>query len=415
MIVVQPMPGELGLAHAGRVAYLNGLTGLGQLRRETLGKANDHRKRDEFRQQFKILAARLKIDPETYLSEHSLLPFSHAYPSRRKEGQSYQMLVTSWLRAADGPMLNTLRFCGLCAHEDERRPGSGICWWRREHQLPGVDICIHHARPLLCAADQDAAQILPSHYLRGGKCSEETSPDWNDHVVTKYRMFAALLLNNPKRFPPAELRDRVRQRCIELAILRNVHDRSPRSSLSLHVRSKFPSAWLGKHYPALLRAEYKGLDLNFDAAFLSQGASGMVVAMTLASLFESVDDLECRPERNQVEHHALPNRQPTDPARSASDFARVFVKAQGKTAQLVKLLGCTRGNANRLRRKFGFPTMPSLLTMAHQKAFEKMLTASDRDLANWGEAMKVYWRAHPRMRRSRSGEDLAEFLRITAE
>jgi len=414
MIVVEAMPGELGLAHAGRIAYLNGMTGIGELRRETLGKASNHLKRNEFRQQFKVLAASLKVDPETYLAEHSLLPFWHAYPRGKKESHDYQTLVAKWLKPADGPVLDGLRFCVSCAQEDERRPCSGICWWRREHQLPGVDICIHHTQSLFNVTDHAAAERLPSHYLLRGNYADEASPDSNDPVIVKYRMFATLLLNNPKRFAPVELRDRVRQRCIELAIMRCFRDRAPRSSLSLHVRSNFPPHWLRKHYPALLRAEYEGRDLNIDAAFFGQGASGTVLAMILASLFENVEDLESGPERSEVEHHASPEKTPMNPTKSASDFTRVFVNARGDSKQVAKLLGCAYRTAFHLRRKFGLPVMPRVLTTMHHRAFEKMLGASDRDLAIWGEAMKVYWKAHPQ-RRGHAGEDLAEFLRITAQ
>jgi hypothetical protein len=59
MIIVEPMPSELGVAHAGRISYLAGLSTLAHFRQETLGKSQNHRKRDEFRQPFKVVAARL--------------------------------------------------------------------------------------------------------------------------------------------------------------------------------------------------------------------------------------------------------------------------------------------------------------------------------------------------------------------
>lgn len=408
MLMVKPMPNELGIAHAGRVAYVNGFSGLVQLRERTIGKARNHLSRKDFEHQFKVLAKKLDIDPETYLANHSLIPFLYACPRRGKETYTYQEHIATWLKPADGAILKHLRFCPECVREDELR--TGISWWRREHQLPGVDICIHHKASLFRALGEEATGKLPRHYASSRRCVEEARPDSNASIVARYRTFAVALLG--QRVELSHLRHRIRQRCIELAITRNLKSPTHEASLSQHVRSKFPSDWLQQHYPTLLRSDYIGRDLRIDAAFWGQGTSGPAFAMILASLFDSIDDLAREQDMPQLVIRSGDNTSSVNPRRSASSFARVFVAAQGNCRHVARAIGCEYHTAIRLRRRLGFPVVPRLQTPAHRVAFQRMLAASDSELARWGAEMQYYWKTHPN--KGQGGADLLEFLRITA-
>lgn len=412
MLMVKPMPNELGIAHAGRIAYLNGFSGLVQLRERTIGKARDHSNRKSFTHQFKVLAENLDIDPETYLANHSLLPFLCACPRRGKETYTYQEHVATWLKPADGAISKQLRFCPECVLEDELR--TGICWWKREHQLPGVDICIRHEASLFRVLDEEATGKLPSHYVGDRRYVEDARPDSSEPTIARYRAFAVSLLLG-QRIDLSFLRRRIRQRCTELAITRSLTRHSHEASLSQHVRSQFPSDWLQRHYPTLLRADYIGRDLRIDAAFWGQGTSGPAFAMILASLFDSFDDLAREQEIPRVSRVSIRFAQDpgsTDPRRSASAFTRVFVAAQGNCKRVARAIGCEYHTAIRLRRRLGFPAVPRLQTPAHRMAFQRMLSASDSELAKWGGAMQYYWKTRPQ--KKWGAADLLEFLRITA-
>ncbi|RKP43459.1 TniQ family protein [Trinickia fusca] len=407
MIIVEPMPSELGVAHAGRISYLAGFSTLAHFRQETLGKSRNHRKRDEFRQPFKVIAARLGIDPETYLAKHSLLPFFYACPSHKKESYRYQDLVNGWLKPADGPLLKNLRFCLECARQDAL--DAGIDWWRREHQLPGVDVCIHHCQPLNLVQDDRAAERLPSYYIRDRRYVRETSPDSDDEIVARYRALAVSLLE--RRIEPSHLRVRVGQRCIEYAIGRARKHRSCSTSLSRHVRSRFPHGWLQKHRPTLLHPDYAGRDLMIDAAFSGQGAPGTAIVMVLTCLFASIEDLNTEQVVPRTANRSAQPLVQTNASDTAHGFASLFVAMQGDCQRIAHAISCSHDTVLRLRRRFGLPAVPRLLTAAHHVAFERILRASDVDLAHWGMAMRRYWES--RSSRGSSGAELAEFLRIS--
>ncbi|WCM23626.1 TniQ family protein [Paraburkholderia bryophila] len=407
MIIVEPMPSELGIAHAGRISYLTGFSTLAHFRHETLGKSKNHRKRGQSRQQFTVVAARLGIDPEAYLAKHSLLPFSHACPSRKRESYRYQDLVNRWLKPADGPLLKHLRFCLECARQDAL--DAGIGWWRREHQLPGVDICIHHHEPLNLVQDDRAAERLPSYYIGERRYIRETSPDSDDEIVARYRALAISLLE--LRIEPSHLRVRVGQRCIEHAIGRDRKHRSSSTSLSRHVRSRFPHGWMQKHRPTLVHPDYAGRDLMIDAGFSGQGAPGMAIVMVLASLFDDFDDLNIEPTTPIKANRSPRFSIEINSSDSAIRFASLFVAMHGDCHRIAREIGRTYGTAVLLRRRFGFPAIPRLWTAAHDIAFERILAATDIDLATWATAMHQYWKTRSSI--GPTGADLAEFLRIS--
>lgn len=407
MIIAEPMSGELGVAHAGRISYLTGFSTLTHFRQKTLGKSQNHPKRDGFMQSFKVIAAGLGIDPETYLAKHSLLPFLYACPSREKESHRYQDLVKGWLKPADGSLLKHLRFCLECARQDALNTGIG--WWRREHQLPGVDVCIHHHEPLNLVQDDRAAERLPSYYIRDRRYIRETSPDSDDVMVATYRSLAVSLLE--RRVEPSHLRVRVGQRCIELAIRRDLKQRSCSTSLSRHVRSRFPHGWLQKHRPTLLHPDYAGRDLMIDAGFSGQGAPGTAIVMVLASLFDDLDDLNIEQTTRSQVNRSVRSSIEIDASGSASRFARLFVAMHGDCDRIAREIGRSYDTVAHLRRHFGFPTIPRLWTAAHDIAFERILAATDIDLAKWATAMHQYWKMRPSI--GSRGADLAEFLRIS--
>jgi hypothetical protein len=240
----------------------------------------------------------------------------------------------------------------------------------------------------------------------------EPAPNRNDEIVERYRLFSTLLLTDQHRLTSADMRHRIGQRCVELGIVRDIKKRFPVSSLSLYVRSRFPRAWLDKHYPVLLKPEYGGRDLHIDAVRNGQKATGKVIAMVLASLFDGITDLKL--ETTQPELYSCRGEPVSNPFDSIIDFVKVFVNAQGDSKLIAATLGCSVRKINLIRRRFGLPVIPRTTTPTHHMVYQKLLLGNDRDLCDWGNAMKAYWDSVS------TGEkmiatDLAEFAKILAE
>jgi hypothetical protein len=389
VMMIEPMPDELGLAHAGRIVYWNGLSGFSELRRRTLGTARRNPKASQFTQQFIDTANRLSIDPEQYLIRHSMLPFHLAYPARHEESHTYQPLTDTWLKPVDGLISQAAHFCRHCVEEDIKI--LGFSYWKRAHQLPGVDVCFRHGNPLHRTLDANALLRTPSFYLDNIDVEEDPSPGANHPAICRYRQFALRLLSQHQRILATDLRRCIKARCSALGISRSIKTKERTASLSLQVRSSFPENWLKKHYSKLLLDHYQGRDLGIDAAFLGQGASGYVIAMILAALFDNVDHFMHELLRPVTPLDPNSRETSEDPFRSRKAFVHVFARAKGNTSEVARLIGRPVSTAQLLRVRYGFPS-PTYATVSEKnRIFEQLCEASWQELQAWGDAMKACW------------------------
>lgn len=116
-----------------------------------------------------------------FLANHTLLPYYAPFlPPHRLARVEEDLLGAGgpWVQARIGikasavPAPPWLRYCPLCVRED--RACVGEPYWRREHQAPGVVVCVQHdvwlERSLIRARGQDTRQVyipaskgLPAH------------------------------------------------------------------------------------------------------------------------------------------------------------------------------------------------------------------------------------------------------------
>lgn len=148
-----------------------------------------------------------------------------------------------------------------------------------------------------------------------------------------------------------------------------------------------------------------------DAGFSGQGAPGMAIVMALASLFDDFDDLYSELTPPCGANRSARSSIEIDSGDSAIGFASLYVSMHGDCDRIAREIGRSTQTAARLRKRFGLPTIPRQWTAAHDIAFERILAATDIDLAKWATGMHQYWKARPSARPMSA--DLAEFLRIS--
>jgi len=98
-----------------------------------------------------VLPAGPSLTPERLISRHTLLPFFSAFlltervaqiEADMRGGRGQAGYMRSGLMASRVPTPNYLRFCPACIRED--RLLSREAYWRRTHQVPGVEVCPAH-------------------------------------------------------------------------------------------------------------------------------------------------------------------------------------------------------------------------------------------------------------------------------
>lgn len=157
-MVVRPiLPDEFAASHLGRAARSRGygFEHNAVSLRSILPEVSDARHREAIER----AAACAGIDAHSLLVDHTLLPVHYAFSddhvshSDRPESQKFEALA-----AHRSPYL---KFCRECQKEDI--VFRWISYWRRSHQLPGVNFCAKHACPLV------VARSSPTYYTSPGE------------------------------------------------------------------------------------------------------------------------------------------------------------------------------------------------------------------------------------------------------
>lgn len=129
------------------------------------------------RQLVERLPAGTTLDEWDLASRHTLLPYFTAFmPAKDAEEAMERMLAGNQrLHAFIGAMASVvtrpvhLRFCGTCLEEMRRR--AGRYWWRLEHQLSGVFLCLDHGEVL-----KESSVLYNSQLPTFVAASDETCP-----------------------------------------------------------------------------------------------------------------------------------------------------------------------------------------------------------------------------------------------
>jgi hypothetical protein len=281
-----PMPDELFDAHAGRVAMFHGgpvgphametfvsklasrvVKGGGEL--STLGK----------------LAAISGMPITEYSRNHSLVPALRNAHSEQ-EPPLYGT-ESGYLFRVHGILMCTVstNLCPECVENDQlRQPFS---FFRRGHNLPGIDFCAIHQSPLHKILGEYPFRLLPHQWLNSGRtlinqiqvhCAAER--DFQLRLRAAYE----LLLRRDRPFHAHKLHVTLTNRVQELS--GKVRDEL---RLSDYILSRVPRNWVHRYFPKKRFGEYFA-PLDRTPYMRSEVAFGVFYAVCIAALFEHPHD-----------------------------------------------------------------------------------------------------------------------------
>jgi len=236
--------------------------------------------------EIRVVAQSLGIDIWTLARQHSLLSATRAFVADA-DSASTSAIVRHRFVHRDSP--EPARLCLSCVHADEQQGRRS--YWRRIHQLPGVDWCPVHRGPLVKlpldafmrsprrAVDQHAVVFTTTDMLSAGS------------VLDRY---AQLLCRWLQRDRPYSSRA-MNQVAHDAAQRAGFHTSATGNNLTLlsdFAREVLPTEWLKRHLPELHQkkpgrylSRVDGPCKDGHVAF-----SGPVCALALALLFDSADD-----------------------------------------------------------------------------------------------------------------------------
>lgn len=291
MNIPKPYPDEHVLGWRGRIKFFNHHPSVKHTIQELrIWHEDNHSGSDlptKGASQLIMLSKASMLTVAEFVQRHTLIPFTRAFGPSIEEAtpvELHNLLITHGLRLGKIGAW----YCTSCIKQDLKEHGSS--YWRRSHQLLGVDWCYTHRHRLRGVRESEAFdhdpifgkerhKALASH---GPKLLDEAEP-----VIQRYAAISLALLNSRRRFDRAKI-----SAMIELQFLARQHIEKTETGGELHsvLETLAPPYWIERFVELHTKARNLDvLDFNrlFDQNIAIQSTERYVVA--LAMLFNSAD------------------------------------------------------------------------------------------------------------------------------
>lgn len=234
--------------------------------------------------QLVILANLSNISPIDFAYAHSFLPFVKAFSPNARESTDDIQKMQSILRHWGQPAKDGAWFCVTCAREDQ--VVHGIPYWRRAHQLIGVNWCHIHQHKLHAFLCKDAFDIAPPIY-RLEECFVPDGPNSLQDTNPIIQRYITIAINLLGRNVPSDLRKTIKLLREQYAAV-SYNKRHHHTNLVKEIELNIPEYWRTQFLS--LRTKIQGDDIFNFQKLLNQTHKSFDTEryiMAFAFLFES--------------------------------------------------------------------------------------------------------------------------------
>lgn len=285
MITAEIKPEELAQGYEGRLLHLNPEHSRRSLREAIAKRAGlSHDKPPIF-----YLAAAAKVDVSAFVHGHTNIPVlritapNAQYRPDCEHGDPSQLAL---LRRLGMQNTGAARFCRECIKED--LGFHHVSYWRRAHQIAGVDWCPKHGISLTETRDRVAYDTPPSNHLDAADDLQVGAlQEWP--VMQQYVSIAEHALDLRRPVCETDLRKALRAHTGALGL--RMHSLCDRSEVSKLVRASLPISWVKRHLPVLAE---KTLDehvhLLHGYVLCGSGATHLRYILAAALIYPSAED-----------------------------------------------------------------------------------------------------------------------------
>lgn len=277
MILLKPHDDEILAGHVGRMVIANNLKSSVELHAKLIGLAWA----DKGASISEVLSKLLGVPFSSYLEKHTLLPFTRVVFKDEVE-EDLANIARRGCRVSEKFIKGIGYLCSNCVEEDLSK--HGCSYWKRSHQLPGVDFCMLHSVSLTVIKNKDVFLFSPNHW--SSKCvADDIKFNVSNSFINNYYEISSYFLSSGERVPLTQASNKIRMLAKELGL--GGFKKSKEMNLSAEVAHHAPTHWLENYFSELLHDEYICKKNYIDSVLRGNWASGMVYAMILSALFDS--------------------------------------------------------------------------------------------------------------------------------
>lgn len=285
------MPDEYWIGYLGRLLIVNGINHkdcvgniikfLKNLIKENYSEFLNH-------STFTKIAIISETKNETLLQRHSLIPFlrvsnSKIYKLSSKKGV-YRILSGRFIKKGT-------YFCKSCVNEDINY--RGISYWRRSHQLPGIDWCLKHDCNLCVVIKKNAMLTSPEIYLWDESYSECFIPEEvrQDPIVQKFSDTVQHVADNNILFNSSNIAQILSKKAAELN-LNHKNNKDNGKFISDFLVEKIPASWINQHFPNLSQSTRGQFLYEFDDVLRAKNDVRVVnLLLIISALLQSSNNV----------------------------------------------------------------------------------------------------------------------------
>lgn len=275
-----PLDDELAAGFLGRFAQLNAVS-----RKQALEMLKAGASVKERYPPIWMLAAACGIDHDTFTSRYSMLPVM--YPISGYFGGSRELKQKLSISYRGFSTATALRWCAKCAREDFGRLGFG--YWRRRHQILGIDWCVEH-RVGLFQKDDDTINDEVNVPISLQDAVTQICQESHHPVLRRFEEILLAWLHRQRPFRLRAWTNTIGNRCRELGL--RVGEVGGRQVASDLIREQFPSSWLARHLPEISTKEPRTYIRKVDGACVDKHVAypALACAAILAALFSTATE-----------------------------------------------------------------------------------------------------------------------------
>jgi hypothetical protein len=284
--VPKPLPDELAIGHLGRLFILNGIDRPLRKAQYVNKYAPARNANSGSRRYVKTLAALSGQTVADYLFHHSCFPFYRAVHSDNWRGQEKTQLALSVI-GLSATRVNPfgVSICPRCVEEDVGF--WGFSYWRRSHQLPGIDWCQKHRCALIKTRRDAPVEMLPHEVLADATATTVSEKAMQNEVIFRYSEICMEFLGRNHSISTRHMVSCLQQRARDLQI----RPRPGVPGFHLHdmAMQQVDGEWLLKYFPDIFsKNSSSSLSRTYTSTQIAY--STPYYALALALLYESVDE-----------------------------------------------------------------------------------------------------------------------------
>lgn len=296
MITVSPMPNEFAPSHLGRIGWIHGCRTNDETNRLFIGHLTEQGHAvNEWTPTLTLLAMHCGMKPESYASMHSMLAVRclATPPDRRhRYGDNSQAGVYAAINHGTLSQQPEARCCVHCIKEDLGH--WKFSWYRRDHQLVGMDWCTLHRKPLMRVTASHPYLLAPHLWQEAGAL-ETIDTCWpglpEDGLVRRYLDLVQGFLLLTRSIDPLIFNQMLSDRAERMGYDTCRTPYRP-NYISGFIERSAPAAWLSRHNILGTVGRRGGLrtGLNCFKESAKTVHSASVYAAMCAVLFETFEE-----------------------------------------------------------------------------------------------------------------------------